>query len=343
MNFESYSIRFTEKATENGFSAENITRFLAYAKPLITNNLPVIYSSSHLSSLVGYKTSYLARAVVFTPFFYRKFKIRKSNGGERILSEPLPSLKDIQYWILNNILEKVSPSLYAKAYIPGRGIKQNLVFHKDQPMVLKLDIKDFFGNIRRTQVERIFRKQMKYSVNVSNLLAKLCCLNECLPQGAPTSPYLSNLCMIDFDEKIANYCLINSIRYTRYADDMTFSGTFIVDDLIERVKSELKKITLELNEQKTKLMKQGTRQTVTGIVVNKKLQVSRLTRKKIRQAIYFIKRFGLERHLEKVKNTKKNYIRHLLGQVLFVLFINPSDEEFKNYKNFLYEMLNTEK
>jgi RNA-directed DNA polymerase len=340
MDFETYSAKFTQKATENGFSAENIAHCLNYARPLLNNSLPVIYNPVHLAALVGYKTSYFARAIVFTPFFYRHFKIRKNDKSFRLLSEPLPNLKNIQYWILENVLNNVQPSKYAKAYIQGRGIKQNLVFHRDQSLVLKLDIFCFFDNIRRVHVERLFRKKMNYSLVVSNLMAKLCCLNECLPQGAPTSPSLSNLFMYDFDETIGRFCIDRNIRYTRYADDLTFSGDFNISEVIKRVEVELKELGLLLNSSKTKLMKNGTRKTVTGIVVNEKLQVSKATRNKIRQEIYYIDLFGIQNHIEKKKITRSNYVEHLLGQVLYILHINPGDEEFQRYKVFLNDLPN---
>lgn len=334
MNYENYQKEFVFKAQQIGYSAENIERCLLYAKQLINKNLPVIYNASHLSGLVGYKTSYLNRAIVFTNFFYRVFKIKKSTTGFRSISEPLPSLKEIQSWILENILYQIPSSKFAKAYIPGVSLKQNLVFHRNQAQVLKLDIKDFFGNIRRPRIEAIFRHE-GYSYNVSNMLSKLCTLHECLPQGAPTSAYLSNLVMRKFDESVSEICLNNEIRYSRYADDLTFSGEFNSDFIIDLVKQELKELSLELNVAKTRLMKQGQKQTVTGVVVNSKLQVDRVKRKNIRQEIYYIKKSGLNDHLKRRKITKANYISHLLGKILFVLFINPSDEEFISYKAYL--------
>lgn len=334
MAFKSYSKEFISKAMLIGYSAEIIEKCLLYANPLIEKDLPVIFNISHFAGLVGYKKKYLQRAIVFTYFFYRHFQIKKNNGSKRQISEPLPSLKEIQCWILTNILYKLPVSKFAKAYILGTTLKQNLVFHRGQYLVLNLDIKDFFGNIRRPQIERIFR-HVGYSFLISNLLSKLCCLNECLPQGAPTSPALSNLIMVQFDHFISEYCLKNKICYTRYADDLSFSGDFDFNALILIVKKELKKLSLELNENKSHLMTQSQRQTVTGIVVNNKIQVSRTKRKEIRQEIYYIKTFGLEDHLKKIECNRTNYISHLIGKVLHVLFINPNDEEFISYKYFL--------
>jgi RNA-directed DNA polymerase len=337
MTFEQYRISFTEKAISSGYSTENITRCLIYAEVLLNKDLPIIYDISHFAGLVGYNQNYITRAIIFTNHFYRKFFIPKSNGELRRISEPLPSLKDIQLWILRNILYKVETNKFAKAYKPGLTLKQNLVFHKEQPIVLSIDIKNFFSNIKKNQVAQLFIS-LGYSRNISDLLSKLCTLNEKLPQGAPTSPCISNLIMNDFDIAVSGFCLKNNIRYTRYADDLTFSGTFNTEAIQTLVCKELKKLALTINEDKVKVMKQGNRQVVTGVVVNEKLQVSKNKRNEIRQSVYYIKKFGLNAHLKRIKNRKSNYIGHLLGKVLFVLFLNPDDTEFKEYKSFLTEL-----
>ena len=119
MNYGTYKELFTEKALNNGFSQDNINSCLLYAERLYHANIPVIYNTTHLSNLVGYKKSYLKRAVFFNQYFYKEFRINKKKGkGFRVISEPLPSLKEIQYWILHNILENLPVSKYAKAYIP---------------------------------------------------------------------------------------------------------------------------------------------------------------------------------------------------------------------------------
>lgn len=124
-NQQLYAKKFTEKAVGNGFSSDYIEKCLSYASPLLENNLPVVYSINHLSGLVGYNVSYLKRAIKFPKYFYREFEIEKSNGKKRKLHEPLPSLKEIQLWILDEILYKLKVSRYAKAYVPKRSIKEH--------------------------------------------------------------------------------------------------------------------------------------------------------------------------------------------------------------------------
>ena len=341
MNFTQYEKKFRSKAIKSAYSEDEISACLEYAKPLIISDLPVIYNTANLAALVGYRTNYLKRSVKYTSYYYREFFIKKSNGKLRRLVEPLPSLKEIQNWILNNILYKVKVSRYAKAYVRERNLIENVKFHKGQPAVLKLDISDFFGSIRLDHVETIFR-DLGYSSNVANLLAKLCCNDEVLPQGAPTSPYLSNLYLRSFDETLSKYCNENEIRYTRYADDLTFSGKKDSLNIIEFVEHQLSVIDLVLNHKKEKLMLRNERQLITGIVVNDKLQVPKKDRNFIRNEVHFLSQFGLNDHLKKTGNRRNNYLAHLLGKINFALHVNQNDSRMQKYKETVLEIINAQ-
>ncbi|UBM61323.1 reverse transcriptase family protein [Candidatus Sulfidibacterium hydrothermale] len=339
MNFEQYKVIFEKEASNSGYSETNIRRCLTYAEILFANKVPVIYNTSHLSVLVGYNKRYLKRAVVYTPYFYRDFQIKKKNGKFRKISEPLPSLKEIQTWILENILSNIPISPFAKAYKKNTSIIENLRFHVNQPKVFTLDLENFFPSIKTDSIESIFLN-VGYSKILSNLMAKLCTRDNSLPQGAPTSPYLSNIFFKPVDDIISRYCIDNKIRYTRYADDLSFSGDFDENSLMEFVSNVISELNLTINKNKTRLMTPNMRQTVTGIVVNKKTQVVFHKRNNLRKDIYYIKKYGLHNHM-KFRNIKQsNYLEHLLGKVNFVLQLNPNDIEFKRYKNFLIELKN---
>ena len=342
MNFEQYKSAFAKKASDSGYSEENIQKCLQYAEPLIKANLPVIYNTSHLSSLVGYKKEYIKQAVVYTPYFYRDFSIYKKNGKKREISEPLPSLKDIQIWILQNILINVKISPFAKAYRKKVTLIENVRFLKNQDKILTADLEGFFPSVKIESIETIF-KNLGYSKLISNLLSKLCTKDDSLPQGAPTSPTLSNIFFKSIDDEIVTYCMENNIRYTRYADDLSFSGNFDDKRLLEVVQNSIAKKNLQLNDSKTKIMTPNMQQSVTGIVVNEKPQVPFKKRNKIRQEIFYIKKFGLSNHKAHLKITQKNYLPHLLGKINFILQINPKDTEFIDYKKYLLELRKTEK
>lgn len=331
MNYAQYEKKFRSKAVKSGFSEENIIACLEYARPILNLGLPVIYNTANLSALVGYRTTYLKRAAKFTSYYYRTFSIKKSNGKLRTLVEPLPSLKEIQSWILENILSGVPVSKFAKAYVKNRSLIENVKYHRSKEGVLTMDILAFYDSVRFDDIELIFRG-MGYSPVMSNLLSKLTTYNECLPQGAPTSPYLSNLLLRNFDQVISQYCMDNNIRYTRYADDLTFSGEISSLRMREIVENELNKLGLKLNPDKTKLRNSSQRQIVTGLIVNEKIQIPKFERNFIRNEVHYLTKFGLVDHLRKTKNKRENYLLHLLGKINFALHINPQDERMKSYK-----------
>lgn len=341
MDYSKYEQLFRKKALDAGYSEDNILRCLSYAEKLLSRKLPIIYNSSHLAALVGYKRSYIKRAIHHSTYFYRTYYIKKKNGKKREISEPLPSLKKIQEWILDNILYVRKNNRFAKAYIPKRTILDNIKFHIGQSKVVCMDIKNFFPSIHIESIQSIFI-EFGYSLRVAEVLSKLCCLDGYLPQGAPTSPQLSNIYMHSFDNTVSKYCIANQIHYTRYADDLTFSGDFDEIELVSFVSENLKVLNLAINPEKTKVMTQNMQQIVTGIVVNKKPQVSKEKRKKLRQDIYYIKKFGLKSHLEKIKCSKSNYLKHLIGVVNYFIFVNPEDETLKKDKEYLIDLYNNQ-
>jgi RNA-directed DNA polymerase len=258
--------------------------------------------------------------------FYRHFDVPKSSGGVRRIDEPLPSLKEIQRWVLREILEKIPPSRYAKAFLRGKSIKENARFHRGQEVVATIDVKDFFPSIGFPKVYRICR-QVGYTKPVAIALANLCLLHGCLPQGAPTSPALSNLVCRELDARLAGFCLKRKIRFTRYADDLTMSGDFCAENAIRFSRQVLAQEGFILNEKKTRVLSRNQRQQVTGVVVNAKLQVPRRIRAKLRQHVYYITKYGLASHMERQGLTKANFPMHLQGLAAHVLSINGSDRD----------------
>lgn len=272
---------------------------------------------------------------------YKVFKIKKQNGKTRTIYKPSYILKSIQRNILNNILNNKEISKYAKAYHKGISLKENAIPHINKNKILKLDIKNFFDNISFLDIYNSCFSISYFPKQIGMLLTYLCTYNEHLPQGAPTSAYISNLVMKEFDEELGSWCDDNNISYTRYSDDMTFSGDFDPSLVIKKVRKMLYKLGLEINEQKVHVINKNNRQKITGIVVNKKLQAELSYRKKIRQEIYFIKKYGLKSHLNHIgyKESKEKYIRCLLGKTLFVLQLDPNNKEFINYKKYLLDII----
>ena len=343
MDFEAYKKEFSQAAHEQGYTDQEIENLIAYASNLHKQGLPIIFDQYHLSLLVGYDYAYLLAISNFQVGHYIHYKIPKRDGGTRDIEEPYPSLKEIQSWVLRNILEPASKfyvSPVAKAFMPGKSLRENARFHRNKRTVVALDLHDFFGSIHFFLVYGTFVK-LGYNKSVSMMLTKLCMLRGSLPQGAPTSPMLSNLIFYELDNRIFAYCTKRKIMYTRYADDLTFSGDDInIGSLISYIKMLMGTRHFVLNEAKTNVMGRGTCQRVTGVVVNQLLQVPKRYRDKVRQEVYYSIKYGFRDHMTHLVlpswcNTEKLYRHHLLGKINYILGINPQDEEFQRYSQWL--------
>ncbi|MDF2653677.1 MAG: RNA-directed polymerase [Bacillota bacterium] len=287
---------------------------------------------------------------------YRPVVLKKRNGGMRILQVPDQRLRHLQRKILNYLQHaEISPS--AAAYVKGRSIPGHAMHHAGNKMLVKLDIADFFGSISFPKVLHAVTEALKRSPvfsdscssEISWFITKVCTLNGSLPQGAPTSPILSNMVFLPLDQIIESYCFRRGIHYTRYSDDMFFSGDFQPFHIIGFIRKLLKKNGYTLNEKKIVVAGSGNRQTVTGVVVNKRPQAERSYRREIRQCIYYIGKFGLEEHMlrkglismnEDLGAQMVTELQRLIGRIVFVLQIDPNNREFQEYKRICVGLLN---
>lgn len=338
MQWKSLEKKIKYACREHKKNSDYVDAYVRYAKNLYSRNLPLISTPRQLANLIGIDYDCVCKMAYAQKRFYRHFVIQKKSGGFRDISEPLPDLKFVQDWILTHILEKVPVSAYAKAFVKKRNLKQNARFHIGQKAVVTLDIKNFFPSISIFDVFNIFH-DMGYLDNVAWFMANLCCYDKCLPQGTSTSPYLSNLRMRKFDEWVAENIIRDGIRYTRYADDLTFSGDFNPHLLIKKVSERVHLEGFNINSEKTRVAYGNTRQEVTGIVVNEKMQAPRSLRRKIRQEVYYIRKFGLDSHLKKQEEMRAHYVNHLLGKINFACFANPADLEMKEYFQYVRSIL----
>ena len=272
---------------------------------------------------------------------YKRVKIPKKNGSFRELSVPDEVLKKIQRAIVQKILVYEPISKYAQAYKTGASVQRNASHHVGKKKILKLDIKHFFDSILYSTVKDKCFPAERFSEPIRILLSMLCYNREALPQGAPSSPIITNIIMRDFDEKVGKFCKEKNISYTRYCDDMTFSGDFEEAPIIAFVKAALFEYGYLLNSKKTTVVSSSGRQIVTGVVVNEKVTVPAEYKSKIRQEMYFCKKFGVENHLQHINYTGdiKVYLQSLLGRVSFVLQIESNDEDFLEYKTYLTNVL----
>ena len=270
---------------------------------------------------------------------YKRVEIPKKTKGVRILYIPSKKLMYMQRIILNAFLSEYRISECATAYHKGSTLVSNAQPHRNKKYVLKLDIEDFFGSITYGRVYKMFFKH--FPVKYAKLFTELCCYNDKLVQGAPTSPAISNIIMLDFDNRVESYCKENNISYTRYCDDITLSADFSLDRTYHRIKKELQKAGFELNKRKTYFVKNTHQQRITGVVVNEKIQVPIEYRKKLRQELYYLYKFGANNVILKNNYTDYisngntldvKYINSLLGRINYVLQIDPDNNEFVKEK-----------
>lgn len=268
---------------------------------------------------------------------YHPVRIPKSNGEFRELNVPDALLMSIQRAINNKLLCLEEVSFYAMAYRPGRSTKTNATPHVNKPMILKMDIRHFFDHLIFPLIKEKVFPETRYSEQNRILLTFLCTYNDALPQGAPTSPAISNIIMQEFDNYVGNWCEERNIAYTRYCDDMTFSGDFDPVPVIALVRKELKKMGLYLNDKKTTIVRKGQRQSVTGIVVNEKLSIHTEYKKRIRQEMYYCMKYGIADHLTKINwtDTEEAYVANLLGRINYVISIETDNLQMKKYRKCL--------
>lgn len=284
-------------------------------KRLLANQLPVITKVPQLCEALNLTVSELRRLCyqreASTYSHYTRFEIPKRSGGMRAIWAPLPTLKQAQHWILHEILERLVVHGAAHGFLSGRSIATNAAEHSNSQLLVKLDIENFFPSISWKRVKGVFRKA-GYPEQIATLLALLCTeapreivqdngktyyvalAERCLPQGAPTSPALTNALCLRLDRRITGFADKAGWRYTRYADDLTFS--FAADNSqeadISRLLGTVKRILGEegfnVNVKKTHVIRQHQAQQVTGLIVNgtQAPRVSRSLKRQMRAALH---------------------------------------------------------
>lgn len=263
---------------------------------------------------------------------YHRVILKKENAKKiRVLNVPNAALKTVQRRILERFLYQLPVSEYASAYVQGKSLRSNALPHIGKEVIVKLDISQFFDHIDSDMVFMVLR-QFDFSDAATSLLTNLCICRGKLPQGAPTSPYLANLVMRHFDEAVGKRCSEYGIDYTRYCDDMTFSGSreaIAQSSLIPFVRHKLYRMGFSLNNSKTAVISAAQQQRVTGIVVNQKPSIPREMRRRIRQEVYYCKKYGIRESLIQQGNTDtpESYLRKLLGRISYARQIDPENTE----------------
>ncbi|MBY0523605.1 MAG: RNA-directed DNA polymerase [Gemmataceae bacterium] len=314
---------------------------------LTRRHLPILHQSADVAKQLGIGLpalrwlTYHRRGA--TLVHYHRYSIAKKTGGARCISAPKPALAKAQHWVLENILDRLDVDPAAHGFIRGCSIVSNAIPHANRGVVVNLDMKDFFPSITFRRVQGLFRK-LGYSGHVATLLALLCteppriateldgkvyhvALGErILPQGACTSPAITNALCRRLDRRLDGLARKNGCAYTRYADDLTFSGDDpgVVGHVLRNVRYILKGEGFVPHPNKTRVMQRASRQEVTGVTVNVRPTLARQEMRTLRAILHNAAKHGLE---SQNRDGRPNFAAYLRGRVAFACMVDPTRAE----------------
>lgn len=324
MSKEKYIQELEDALEKSNYSFAESLACIRYASNLLNSELPVIFDRIHLSLLLGIKPSNLSALIYSTDSYcYHELRLSKKDGGTRVINIPSVNLKYIQRWILDNILSKMRISEFANGFCPGKSILTNAVPHIGKECVINLDIKDFFPSISMDRVFMLF-KYYGYTKEVSFALAKICTYKGILPQGSPASPAITNALCLKLDKRLSGLAKSYNGVYSRYADDLTFSGKKNITQLMPIAIKIIEDEGFCINERKTHIAFSHERQEVTGLLVNEGgVKVSQKYKKRLRQEIYYCQKFGVSDHQQHCDENFQFYKEHLYGKAYFISMVEP--------------------
>ncbi len=312
---------------------------------LAANGLPILCTPAELAAALQLTIPQLRwlafHAEVAPRTHYIHFSVPKKSGGQRTLSAPHRRLAGAQEWILHNILNKLPTEPAAHGFVAGHSILTNARPHVGQAIVINMDLENFFPSITFPRVRSVFSR-VGYSPAVATILALIC--TECprrtvefsgktyfvatgprgLPQGACTSPALSNQVARRLDKRLQGIAAKLSLSYTRYADDLTLSGQDSLKTLIGYVMARVRHIAQDegfaVNEKKSRVQRRNTVQTVTGLVVNDKPGVARAEVRRVRAILHQARTHGLA---AQNRDQHPNFPAWLEGKIAFISMARP--------------------
>jgi hypothetical protein len=266
----------------------------------------------------------------------------KRTGGVRLIESPKPRLKEIQRRILTDILDRVPPHPAVHGFVKRRSIRTYAAPHVGQRVVLRVDLEDFFPSFAAARIQAVFRT-IGYPDTVAWFLTGLCtaaapraiwkdlgAARGCyafphLPQGAPTSPSLANICSRRMDCRLTGLAESAGAVYTRYADDLAFSGGEEFERCVDRFSIHaaaiLREEAFSINHRKTRVMRQSVRQHLAGLVANQRINIGRADFDLLKATLTNCARFGPE---SQNREGHPHFRQHLEGRVAFVESIHPA-------------------
>lgn len=250
-------------------------------------------------------------------------------------------MRVVQFRILKEILEKYKVPDYIHAFEAGKSIPEMVKNHIGKDLVISVDLKDFFPSVKQYHVQRLF-EEFGFDGVPARLLSEICTYSSFLPQGALTSPKISNcISAMTFGPELKEYCDKNNATLTIFADDITISvseydSSFIANTL-NFIRGLTRKFGFNINEQKTKVMTRRVRQYVCGVVVNEKSNLLKKERERLRSIVYNCRMNGFEAEANKSGTTADNFYAKILGKLNWYSQLNmtraqPLIEELKMYQ-----------
>jgi len=274
---------------------------------------------------LGCTTNFLEFVIDHPDSFYNRLLIPKKRSNEhRIVYEVDDKLKNLHKNILISISVKVCFPEYVQGFVPKRSIVTNASLHLAKKYLLNLDVKDFFESIKIEKVTDVFI-ELGCNNAVANVFAQLCTFNKCLVQGANTSPILANLVCKELDKDLVAVATDYDCSYSRYADDITFSGETLPKK--KKIESCIKKYGFNLNPDKYKIQSRGKAQYVTGLTVfdQEMPRIPKQIKRKLRQKLYYMNKYGLLDHAAKVliqEDTLTEFL-NVDGWIAFMYSVEP--------------------
>lgn len=305
-----------------------------------------IKTLNELCNILDIKEAHLKYLLFVRKNLYYNFSIPKKCGGYRVINSPTFELKAIQKRLADILYNEYDFLETQHGFVKGRSCVTNAQKHLNKRYVFNIDIENFFGNIHFGRVRGMFMSDpFKFSSIVATFLAKLVCYEGSLPQGAPTSPVISNIICFTMDLELKRLANNNKCVYTRYADDITFSSNsekfsekiatykddkIYVSDKVLEILSGGYKSGFKINDKKTKLSRKNFRQEVTGIKVNEKLNLKKEYIKNIRAILNSISKIGIcetyKKNFEFYGNESMQYMNsklynYLVGKINYLKMV----------------------
>lgn len=252
--------------------------------------LPVIQTIEDLSELTHISKYTIFQLSKNSNKNYKSYTIPKKSGKLRTINQPSKKLKGLQSWILINILNKLKVSSSCKGFEKESSIAKNAEPHIGANTVLTIDLKDFFPTVKQKQVFNIF-KAIGYNNVIAVILTNICTYEDALPQGSPCSPKLANLSAWQLDVRIQGYVGRRGINYTRYADDLSFSGLSPVKvvQILPMIKKIVEDEEFKINPAKTRIAGSSRAKIVTGLVLSgETFGIGKRTYKNVRAKIHHL-------------------------------------------------------